>query len=87
MIKTKIRGQVEDKELTMEAYQVNDQILSKMVIDTDIPPILVPAYREIDIIQSLSHRSERTSEGIDDDELGDDVQFESDEKVMNFRIK
>ena len=40
-----------------------------LLIKIYIPPILVSAYREVDIIQPSSHRSERTSEGTEDDEL------------------
>ena len=83
MIKTKARSQVEDKELTEEAYQVDDPIPSKMVIDTNSPPTLVSISREVYIIQPSSHRSKRTSEATEDEEeeeLRDDVQSESDEE-------
>ena len=57
-------------------------IPSRIVIDTDIPPTLVSASREVDIIQPLDYHSERTIKGIEDEEeqLEDDVQSKSDEE-------
>ena len=54
-------------------------IPSRIAIDTNIPP------REVDIIQSSSHRLNRISESTEEEEeeelVGDDVQFESDEEI------
>ena len=68
---------------------MDDPISQRIVIDTDIPLTLVFASKEDDIIQPMSHRSERTIEGTVDEEkeLKDDVQSKSGEKVLNFRTK
>ena len=74
---------IKDEELIEKVYQVDDPISSRMVIDTDIPPTLVLASRKVDIIQSLSHCMERTSEAAEDEEeevLRYDVQFENNEE-------
>ena len=57
-------------------------IPSRIVIDTNIPPTLVSASKEVDIIQPLDYHSERTIKGIKDEEeqLEDDVQSKSDEE-------
>ena len=83
VIKTKARARIENKELTEEACQVDDPIPLRMVIDTNITPTLVSTSSKVDIIQPLSHLSERTNERIEDEEeeeLGGDVQSESDEE-------
>ena len=47
---------------------MDDRILLRMVIDTDIPPTLIFTSKEVDIIQYSSHSLERTSEATKDEE-------------------
>ena len=54
VIKTKARDRVEAEEVSDEAYQLDDPVLLRLVVDTDIPSNLLFASREVDVID-LSH--------------------------------
>ena len=50
VIKTKARDQVEAEEASNEAYQLDDPVPLRLVIDIDIPSNLFSTYKEVDVI-------------------------------------
>ena len=59
VIKTKARDQLEVEKVSDEAYQLDDPIPSRLVVNTDIPSNLLFASREVDVID-LSHQHSMT---------------------------
>ena len=59
VIKTKAKDRVEAEEVSDEAYQLDDLIPLRLVVDIDIPSNLLSTSREVDVID-LSHQHSTT---------------------------
>ena len=86
VIKTKARDQVEAEEASNEAYQLDDQVPLRLVIDIDIPSNLFSTYKEVDVIDLSRQCSptiiEYTEGEQEEEEFEDDVQSESTEESL-----
>ena len=84
VIKTKPRGRIETDEVDdEEAYQIDDSIPSRVVIDTAIPPTLTSPLSELEIIDPPT-QALRTNERDDmtedeEQEFVDDISSENDD--------
>ena len=90
VVTTKVRGQVKAKKVSNEAYQVDDPIPMRVVVDTDILPNILSTSGEVDIIDLSSQCLRMTIEdgeryGSNEDEeeeFMDDVKSKSDEDSL-----
>ena len=84
VIKTKAKDRVEVEEVLDEAYQWDDPIPSRLVVDTDIPSNLLSTSRDIDVIDlSRQHSTiiiEDTEGEQEEEEFKDDIQSKSAEE-------
>ena len=68
MIKTKARDRVEAEEVSNEAYQMDDPIPLRLVVDTDILSNLLSTSKEVDIIELPGQHSTTMIKGTEDEE-------------------
>ena len=80
-MKTKVRDRVEAEEVLDKAYQLDDSIPSRLVVDTNIPSNLLSISRELDLIDLSRQCSitiiEDTKDEQEEEKFEDDVQSKS----------